>query len=392
MGIGTSLTFRPCEAIFGIVFSPAPHLQKERTDAGIHVPGPVPAGEGHDEVPPPHQGVRLHREVRRQGDPQGRSRGARVPRPPGAARRLLPASSRAPRAGGGDPCRSRGVPERPRRDDRAAAERGSGGELHPPPVPGHRHRDDRREEGAAGVDRRPGRGVPLEGRPQDVHGREHAVLADGAAHDVRRGELRDQPPRPDRPVRDAGGRVQVPLRHEGGRFREQDVPLPGNEGAAQPRLPREVPRGEDEDARDRRVPAVSPRVRRRRHLRRGVPEDGETRLHEVPRSPAHFREQGGAGVPRRRDGRKTPQGGAEVRIRGAVRREIFRPRRPGHPPAAPRRLLPGRDGRLLLGRPEREGEDHEGRDLARGARTEPGPPDPGEVPREARARRREDRT
>ena len=44
------------------------------------------------------------------------------------------------------------------------------------------------------------------------------------------------------------------------------------------------------------------------------------------------------------------------------------------------------DGRLLLRGPEREGEDHQGRDLARGAGAQPRAAHPGEVPREARAR------
>ena len=74
--------------------------------------------------------------------------------------------------------------------------------------------------------------------------------------------------------------------------------------------------------------------------------------------------------------------------RRAVRRQVFRPRRAGHPPAAPRRLLPGRHGRLLLGRPQHQGQDRPGRALARGARAQPrAGSSRRSLPREARARR-----
>ena len=51
----------------------------------------------------------------------------------------------------------------------------------------------------------------------------------------------------------------------------------------------------------------------------------------------------------------------QARHRRPVRRQVLRPRRPRHPPAPPRRLLPGRHGRFLLGRPQHQGQDHQGR-------------------------------
>ena len=159
---------------------------------------------------------------------------------------------------------------------------------------------------------------------------------------VRRGQLRDEPPRADRPLRDGRHGVQVPLRREGRRLGEQDVPLPGDEGAPQPGQPREVPRREDEDARHRGVPAVPPRVRRRRDVGRGVPQDRQARLHRLPRPPPDDGQQGGTGVPRPRAGGEAPRRRAEVRLRGSVRREVFRARRPRRPSAAPRRIVPGR--------------------------------------------------
>ena len=57
----------------------------------------------------------------------------------------------------------------------------------------------------------------------------------------------------------------------------------------------------------------------------------------------------------------------KLRHRRPVRRQVLRPRRPRGAAAAPRRLLPGGHGRLLLGRPEHQGQDRQGRALARGA-------------------------
>ena len=45
----------------------------------------------------------------------------------------------------------------------------------------------------------------------------------------------------------------------------------------------------------------------------------------------------------------------QERHRRPVRRQVLRARRPGHPPAPPRRLVPGRDRRLVLGRPQHQG-------------------------------------
>ena len=52
-----------------------------------------------------------------------------------------------------------------------------------------------------------------------------------AAQHVRRGQHRHQPAGPDRPLRDRGRRVQVPLRRQGRRLRQQDHALAGDEGA-----------------------------------------------------------------------------------------------------------------------------------------------------------------
>jgi hypothetical protein len=52
-----------------------------------------------------------------------------------------------------------------------------------------------------------------------------------------------------------GDEYKLPLHGEGRRLGEQELPVPGDEGAAQPGEPAEVPRREDAHARHRGVPA-----------------------------------------------------------------------------------------------------------------------------------------
>ena len=101
-----------------------------------------------------------------------------------------------------------------------------------------------------------------------VHQAEPALLADGPAHHVGREEHRLQPPRPDRALRRTRRtrRVQVPVHGQGRRLRQQVVPLPGDQGGPQRGLDDAVPGGEDPLARHRRLPAVPPGDRRRRHV------------------------------------------------------------------------------------------------------------------------------
>ena len=61
-----------------------------------------------------------------------------------------------------------------------------------------------------------------------------------------------------------------------------------------------------------------------------------------------------------------------ARRRRAVRRQVFLPRRPRHPAAAPRRLAADRPWRFLLGGSPGAGQDHQGRRLSRGARAQSG--------------------
>ena len=105
------------------------------------------------------------------------------------------------------------------------------------------------------------------------------------------------------------------------------------------------------------------------------------------RRASHPGQRARPGVPRPGTGEETARGGLQARHRRPVRRKVLRPRRPGHPPPAPRRLVPGRDGRVVLGRPQRQGEDHAGRRLRRGAGPQSGPPHSGGTPGQAGERR-----
>ena len=58
-----------------------------------------------------------------------------------------------------------------------------------------------------------------------------------------------------------------------------------------------------------------------------------------------------ARFPRRRAGGRGAGADPQLRHRRPVRRPLLLPRRSGHPPSPARRLLPGRDRGLLLGRP-----------------------------------------
>ena len=76
--------------------------------------------------------------------------------------------------------------------------------------------------------------------------------------------------------REAG--VQVPLHGQGRRLGQQVVPLPGDQGGPEPEADAGVPRREDPLARHRRLPAVPPGRRDRRHQRGVRAEDREVRL------------------------------------------------------------------------------------------------------------------
>ena len=80
--------------------------------------------------------------------------------------------------------------------------------------------------------------------------------------------------------------VPVPLRYQRRRLGQQDLPLSGNQSAAESHESGEIPYRKDENTGDRRLPAVPSGLCHRRHLGRSLFEDGETGHHGLPRSSA----------------------------------------------------------------------------------------------------------
>ena len=187
------------------------------------------------------------------------------------------------------------------------------------------------------------------------------------------------------------GRLQVPVHRQGRRLGQQGVPVPGDAVDPDARPHGGVPQGEGADARHRGVPAVSSGHRHRRHLGRADDEDREARLDQVSRRPADHGERGRPRLPRSRDGAGGAEDDAVARRRRAVRRQVFLPRRARDPAAAARRVAADRIGRVVLGRPPGDGQDHQGRRVPGGARAQSGEVSAGGGHVEARRRGGEDR-
>ena len=183
-------------------------------------------------------------------------------------------------------------PERPVRGAGPAAQRQHRRRRRAADVPGHRHRDRDGQAGPARAHRRHRRRGDLARRLPGVHQAQPALLAARPADHVGRAQHRHQPAGPGRDLRRGPGRarrrVQVPLHGQGRRLGQQVVPLPGDQGAAEPDADDAVPGGEAAADRHRGLPAVPPGDRHRRHLRRVRAEDRQVRLRQVPRHPAHL--------------------------------------------------------------------------------------------------------
>ena len=178
----------------------------------------------------------------------------------------------------------------------------------------------------------------------------------------------------DQDQRDRRRRLQVPLHGQGRRLGQQELPVPGDQGAAQPRAAaarsstRSCACSAPPPARRTTWPSSSAARRPSSRWRRPscasaryldtLPTEGSDLGHGF-RDLEHG--AGGAGAD------------PGLRHRRPVRRQVLLPRRPGDPPPPPRRLVPGRHRRVVLGRPPGPGQDHRRRRLPRGARARPGP-------------------
>ena len=185
---------------------------------------------------------------------------------------------RAPRAGRRDPRRPRGLGQRPRRRARAAAQRGDRRRGQAADVPGHRHGDDRRQEGRSGSG--PAAATRSTSRAASTRPTRRRTCATRRPCRSRCTRRRTRAPTCRRRSTSTRPTATTTTSSSSPRAaaRPTRPPLPGDQGAAQPGEPREVHGREDAHARHRGVPALPPRLRHRRHLGRGVHEDGEARV------------------------------------------------------------------------------------------------------------------
>ncbi len=266
----------------------------------------------------------------------------------------------------------RGLGQRQVRGAGAPEERQHLGRRRAADVPGHRHRHRHGQEGPGGVDRRRRRGRDRQGRLQDLHRDQPALLPGLADLDVQGSADRHQPAGADRHLCDRRRRLQVPVHRQGRRLGQQELPLPADAGGAERGRAAQVPRHPDPHPGHRGLPALSPGHRGRRHLGRDEPQDREARLDALSRRPAGRRQRQGRRHPRPRDGEEGAGAHPPDGHRRAVRRQVFLPRRARDPHRPPRRLGADRHRRELLGRPPGHGQDHQGRHLPRAARDQPG--------------------
>ncbi|MEI2808819.1 MAG: hypothetical protein V9F00_00980 [Nocardioides sp.] len=134
-----------------------------------------------------------------------------------------------------------------------------------------------------------------------------------------------------------------------------------------------VPRREDPLARHRRLPAVPP------GRSSSAAPRAEFALKTAKYASAHYLDNLPTEGSMAGHGFRDPELEAAglradpgLRHRRTVRRQVLLPRRPRHPAPPPRRLLPGRDRGVVLGRPPGAGQDHRRGRLPRAARDRPG--------------------
>jgi len=100
----------------------------------------------------------------------------------------------------------------------------------------------------------------------------------------------------DRHLCDRRRRLQVPVRRQGRRLGQQELSLSADAGSAERGGVAEVPRHPDPHARDRGLPALSPRHRGGRHVGGDEPQDGEAGLDTLSRRPAERGQQQGVAI------------------------------------------------------------------------------------------------
>ena len=128
---------------------------------------------------------------------------------------------------------ARGLAQRQVRGAGAPEERQHLGRRRAADVPGHRHRHRHGQEGPGGVDRRRRRGRDRPRRLQDLHRDQPALFAGLADLDVQGSADRHQPAGADRHLCDRRRRLQIPVRRQGRRLGQQELPAPADAGGAE---------------------------------------------------------------------------------------------------------------------------------------------------------------
>lgn len=135
-------------------------------------------------------------------------------------------------------------------------------------------------------------------------------------------------------------RLQVPLHGQGRRFRQQVLPVSGDQGHPERECAHAIHRGEDPFARDRGLPALPPAL-----VVGGTSAEFAMRTakyasaHSLDELPDHGGPEGYVA----RQGNRGPgtRPHSQDWHRRTVRWQVLLPRRARHPPAAPRRLASG---------------------------------------------------
>ncbi len=172
------------------------------------------------------------------------------------------------------PRRPGGQRQRPVRRPRPAEERGDRRRRRAADVPGHRHRDRQGQEGPVRVHRRRRRGrdrrraSATRTSPRNLRYSQMAPLT--MYDEVNTGT---NLPAEIKIAATDGDEYKFLFMAKGGGQRQQELPVPGDQGVAQQGHVAAVDLREDPDARHRRLPAVPPRDRDRRNVGRARARD-----------------------------------------------------------------------------------------------------------------------
>ena len=231
------------------------------------------------------------------------ARGADAADPDGDARHRAPAAAGPPRAAARDPRRPGGLGQRSVRRARAAQEREHRRRRRAAGLPGHRHRDRHGQEGPARADRRATTSEAISRGVFDTYTEANLRYSQVAPLDMfeEKNTGNNLPAQIELYATD-GDEYHFLFMAKGGGSANKSLLFQETKALLNPKSLDRVPRPEAALARHRRVPAVPPRGRDRRHQRGADAQGREARVGALPRRPADQRQRARARVPRPRVG------------------------------------------------------------------------------------------